>query len=650
MAARGWYLAWIDDEAAPFDPVVHRRKDLGLKSVDLREEEGGEPVSVSIVTERMSTSDLVGRSWAILSFGMPDGTLFPMARMKRRPLPVSDTQGELKLDFACKPTDWQTRRDTVLQGLKVRPYFEPLLVSSTRQNDPVEILDGHRRVGHFDRVTHEYTTVEMLGVGVRRKVLQARDLVGWKNGGGVRWRRTQQPLAGVQVEFGADWTQADDGYVFASQAVAEAFQPGSIGDPTGTGPSGGKSVPGGVVTTLTPGDLERSFPKPGSALGGASGYTILEATLQRIPVPLGAPDKTGAMRGQKARYDYTSDADLQRPLNLGFDVAYYASTLVLAYSLRQRRTERVSVFVTNRNVAYADGTVESLALKCEDPTVDPDARPYLAGQNVSVGDVRRVGWYNWIAVRPHVTRGPFTQDLYAADGSEQWELMRNNGSPLGSVSASTLYTTPRGVRILTAGIHKALKRIALSQRSIEIRFVVPLEDWHDVSTAWAVELQGLSDKLLPGGTAWGKVTSVEISHDGLRDFPKAVVTMTAVDGGGLPGPDQITGVNPTGEVWDGVLLDNPLGTAVPPSPLPAVAVTVENPPGDQVAYVQARDWTGAPGRNDRTLNDPHHLLTEARTKLKISGVPIAGQPAIVTEIPLGCSAWSGPAQIQIPTV
>lgn len=212
------------------------------------------------------------------------------------------------------------------------------------------------------------------------------------------------------------------------------------------------------------------------------------------------------------------------------------------------------------------------------------------------------------------------------------------------------YTTPRGVRILTAGIHKALKRIALSQRSIEIRFVVPLEDWPDVSTAWAVELQGLSDRLLPGGTAWGKVTSVEISHEGLRDFPKAVVTMTAVDGGGLPGPDQITGVNPTGELWDGVLLDNPLGTLVPPSPLPAVAVTVENPPGDQVAYVQARDWTGAPGRNDRTLNDPHHLLTEARTKLKIAGVPIAGQPAIVTEIPLGCSAWSGPAQIQIPTV
>lgn len=311
------------------------------------------------------------------------------------------------------------------------------------------------------------------------------------------------------------------------------------------------------------------------------------------------------------------------PSVLGFDIAYYASTLVLAYSLRQRRSERVGIFVTNGNVAYADGPVESLTLRCEDVSVDPNAKPYLPGQNVVAGDVRRVGWYNWVVKQPHVTRGPFSQDLYAADGSERWELLRTNGSPLGSPNAETLFTAPRGIQVLVAGVHKALKKIALSQRSIEIRFTVPLEDWPDVSTSWAAELEDIPERLLPGGTAWAKVTSVEMGQDSLKDYPKAVVTITAVDGIGMPGPGQADGVNPTGELWDGVVLDQPAGVPVGAAPVPGVVIQVQNAPGDQVAYVQARDWTGDPGRDDRTLNDPHHLLTESRTKLVIAGIPIS---------------------------
>lgn len=648
--ARAWYLAFLANEFEPFDPVAHRRRDIGLKTVSFREEETVEAHVCNVVTAIMPTAQLVGKVWAILSFVHPDGTLHPICRMKRRPVPSTETQGELALEFEVLPGNWQDLRDAGLAELKVRPFFDELLVALNRRNDPTEILDGHRRIGHFHRVTGEYSTPELLGVGLPVKVLGKKDLVGWKDGGGVRVRRTKAPLAGVQVYLTAAWQQTDDGYVDLTAALKQAFPNGAVGDPGFEGPSASKTVPGGVIATLTPDALESSLPEKGAGIGGSSGYTVLERTLRRIPTPPGAPPLTGAVRGQKARYNFTSDKDLKNPINLGHEIFYYDGSLVLNYALRQRREERVGFFMPNANVAFEDGVVETLTLKVEDPTVDATSQPYLSGQAVVVGDERRVGIYVWAATRAHLTRGSFADDLYAANGAQQWELLGSNNSPAGTSNLSTFVTTQRGVETVVAAAHKGHKKLSLSQRAIEVRFAVLLEDWLDITSAWAVRLEGIDDPLVPSGTAIGKVTAYELGQSGLNEAPKILVTIAGCDGGGIPGPGPDAGINPTGESWDGVTLTSPLGAAFPPAPIPNGTVIVENHPEQQVTYVQARDFTGAPGRDDRTLNDPKHLLSEAKTKPTIACEQISGQPTLTLDLTLYVSPWSGPAQIVYPTV
>jgi hypothetical protein len=84
--------------------------------------------------------------------------------------------------------------------------------------------------------------------------------------------------------------------------------------------------------------------------------------------------------------------------------------------------------------------------------------------------------------------------------------------------------------------------------------------------------------------------------------------------------------------------------------VPGAAVSVEFHPQAQVAFIQANDFTGQPGRNDRTENDPKRLLTKCHTKVTFACAPIAGQPALRNDIALGAGAWLGPAQISFPTV
>ena len=648
-SVRTFRFAWLANEREAFDPVAHRRLDIGIKSVTVREEESVDAHSCSIVTTRMASADLAGKRWAMLSFSHPDGNLYPVCRMRRRPVPVSEVIGELNLEFDALPSDWMNRRDTVLAGMRVLPFFDPILVASDKQNSPTEILDGYRVVGHFDRVTQEYTTPEMLGLGLPVYTFEAKNLVSQKNGGGVKVRRTQTPIAGVQLDVNAEFTTADDGLIDMSSAVRRAFPEGAVGDSTVGGPSNTLRVPGNTVSTVTPDALENSYPSQGSNVNGASGYTIVEATLRKTATPAGAPAKTGALRGQKARYAYTDDSDLKKPVNMGYDISYYSASLWLSYSLRQKRKEKVSVFIPNGNIAYADGVVETISTSIQDPTVDDSSDPYLPEQNVEVGAHRRVGQYVWSALRAHLTHGPFSQDLYAADGTQQWELLNTNGSVAGTTNLSAYLTTQRGVATVVAAIYKALKKIALSQRSIEVRILVPFEDVAFLTTAWAVRLN-ISDKKLWGGTAVGKVTGIEISKGAANDFPKAAITFVCCDGGGKPGPDQNHGVNPSGQPWDGITVSQIAGIPGPATPVPGGIVIAQYAPGDQVAYVQARDFTGVAPRNDKTLNDPKHLLTECKTKLVLQCTPISGQPALRLDVGAVASGWSGPAQIVVPTV
>ncbi|MEE8629678.1 MULTISPECIES: hypothetical protein [Methylobacterium] len=638
-------IALLDREDTPFDPVAHKRRDIGIKSVSVREEEGVDTHVCTIATSGIQPADIAGRRWAWLSFVLRDGTAAPIARMKRRPAAPAEAQGEVQLEFDVLPSDWMARRDVTLAPLKVLPWFDPILVSSERLNDPVEILDGHRRVVHFDRVTGACTTPELLGVGLPVKAVPKRSRVGWRNGGGVKIRRSKQPLAGVQVELSMAWQQADDGFIDMTPALKAAFGQGAIGDRTASGPSPSKLVPRNVVSTLTPDAFESSFPERGSGVGGASGYTILAARCVAMEPPPGAPTRTGALRGQKARYDFTRDTQLKDPIGLGFDVAYFDASLAVQYSLRQRREEYANFFIANRNVAYQDGAIEKLTLRCEDGTVDTSTAPYLPNQNVALGDVRRVGIYLWIARRAHVTRGSFSEDLYAADGTLQWEQLLTNGSPAGTANLATWFGSRRGEATCVAAAHKGIKKLSLTQRCIQASFTMLLEDWIEASTRWTVQLDGVDHPLIKDGRFFGKVIGVEIAKGGPTDFAKVIVTAEGCDGGGVAGPDQQHGVNPSGELWDGITLSSAIGQPYPATPVPGGVIVVENAPQEQVAYVQANDFTGEFPRNDKTKNDPKHLLAQVKTKLKQYYTPINGQPTLRVDYGLAASAWSGPAQV-----
>ncbi|BCM83601.1 hypothetical protein [Methylobacterium indicum] len=682
MGARDWYIAWLATPTEPFDPVAHKRADLPWAELDLTESEGADATSVTIVTARMPSSDLVGKTWAMLSFQHPNGTLYPVARMKRLPVPAGARDGVTTLRFeAGLLPGWKDLRDAGLAELKTQGAYAAILVSPTRQGDPTEILDGHRVIGHFDRVTGEYSTPELLGQGLPSRTFTPDDWVGWESGGGISYESTGEPIAGVQLTISTAWMQLLEGLFEMSGSIADLFpelnlrapgQPTTVDqlfryemapgewspDQVATGLSTPPDVivGKGLIATLTPDELIAGWPKLGSSVGGQSGYVVVASTIDKASAASftglaqpNQPKQAGPVHGSHQRYpDYTKPKNNpDDPTEFALDITYLVAQLVLAFTCRQSREETFSVFVPNGACTDDDAPVRTLTLRCEDPTVDRTTTPWLPATQYAAGDVRRFGWYSWIALKAHKSSTSFRADVDAGN----WKVAQTDGSYIGGPSGNTFFPSPGGNATFIAGILKALKIIALSQRRVAVGWDVPFEDVVGMSTAWHARVEA-DDLDLPGGFAEGKVTSFRVRDRADGDgWPRASIRIASCDGTGAAGAaGGEVRVGYLDEPWDVVAVS---GFAVPPPDDPVIGVTasVENNVAEQLAFVQANDYRrGDPVRGDKTKNDPKALLRQVPTRVGFAAAPINGGPPLQHYIPALCSPWQGPRQCVPPSV
>lgn len=633
MAARDWYLAWLSSETEAFDPIAHKVIDVPQSSISIVEEEGKDATIVTIKRDALASGSYAGKAWAMLSFETPDGTLHPVARMKLAKRPLGQNDQVAELTFTTLPSDFVARRTAGLAPLKVLPEFDPVLVEPSKLDDPVEILDGHQRVAHFDRVTQVFSTPSILGIGLPRRTFTMSDLVGWADGGGVTVRQTKTPLKGVRLILSAEWLQRFDGDLDATAAIKGLF-------------------PSTFVETLTGDEFERSWFKAGSAVNGASGYTVLKSKVKEVGVPAGSPKKMGPVRGMKARYNYVDDPDLLNPRGMGLPIRYFDVELTIAYAVNQKRAESVEILILNTGPGAEEGEIRTLELKCQDVAND-STTPNFIGLNAYVaGDVVKVGASPWVSLTNHVSLANFTADRYRIEGGilvPQWAPLLNDASPIGGPNRDTYFTTGRGTQTVISGVLRGMRLIAESQRCVEIDIVAPFEDVVGMSTAYIAEVQ-VDDDLVPGGWAEGKVTRFEVSDPDRSSYAQAKITFECCTGAGVA-PVASTGpvVNYSGEPWDAVALDAWFGQLPEPYPDPGGSAQLINGRADQLAYIQANDYQkGVAGRNDRTANDPKTLLRQVPTEVILNLVDLAPRPDMTNLIYVGASGWSGPLQIQLP--
>jgi hypothetical protein len=264
------YFAWIDADETTFEPE-HMRWDENVFSFELQQEEG-DPASLTLVVRRPRNEggDPIGllgpgrKIWCWFAFDCgPDLVRF---RGRLVGVPTSIFEELVTLEFVARPFDVVAQKEALAATLRVLPYYDEVVIESSRRSDPEVVLEGYTAVWHYDRETHELTIsdevtgedglVEFDGASEDGKVL-------WD---GLGLTLTSGPLSRVDVNAEFTWTQQAQGIVDLTEYL------------TGNWPNEPAYDTTGVITSFS--FAAENWPTNGTAIG--DGWTVAEATATEV--------------------------------------------------------------------------------------------------------------------------------------------------------------------------------------------------------------------------------------------------------------------------------------------------------------------------------------------------------------------------------
>lgn len=684
-------FAWVAEDAA-FDPEVHAVQDEAIRSLEIEERENRVPVCRIVVEAPAAGLLSDGRlQHAFVSESVGDQTrLLFHGRLIAVPADLSGPFATLAFEPAAG--DLAAAVAAAVEPLAVAPYWDPLFVRDSDEDDPEAMLAAYHARPWIDRtsgavavsdsLTGRGVSATSVAVGTGEKQLVVPAGFGWRVGTRLRAARRADlctfmegavsAYAGTLLTLAVDTTGGGGthGDWLISVAFAAADIEGDSVDVTCSGlplPEVAVSVTaewvqaaqgvvdvgqvlrnglGGPLRTLSA-DFVRRWPRPGAPVGAHSGYRVVESALDPLPaeIDLLARDADGSL------IHFSPPIRVLTAARERLRIFGYRPHLTVAYDYAQKRREVLRFTLAGNAQALAGEEAAALDLDFvlrdvgEEPTPAwVPSRPYETGALVNVAGTI----YEAIAASADAVFDP-----------AKWAPTAGR-SAIGDRRRSSFFLTDRGGIAIDHAIEVAAARLAESQRAVTVSWRV--HGWPAVLTDLSCDHSAtVESPRLPGGRATGKVVALRLFRDGDTGALGGEVTIACSVGLGYQGAaaESVNAYVETDYVQDGLLAgtgnresggrgityaayadqqpQQGLTTLVAMRDDDWIATAAfSNLYPEQLAFLQAHEWYGASWGEDGTANmaGGHFQLGLVPTDLDLTMIDITGSDALVHEIVL----------------
>ncbi len=158
-----WFFAWVGPDETTFSEDPHARVDEYIFSIDIEHKEG-DNCTATIEIENPGVGLLAsGRlSWAWIAKRKANTDIIPLFFGQVLSIPSDLIQSVIKITLVARSIDQNSMKLALAQTLKVLPYYDPIWVDVSKQNDPESVLEGYSARWHFDRTTLAVTISDAL--------------------------------------------------------------------------------------------------------------------------------------------------------------------------------------------------------------------------------------------------------------------------------------------------------------------------------------------------------------------------------------------------------------------------------------------------------------------------------------------------------
>lgn len=601
----------VCDENRDWSATADRVLDLPWYGIDVTESEGDSPaLEIKVEADGRTVDEIVGGKPRVLvsvdrldADGVLVDTVLLFDGLLDDTGEIEFGDEDLTLRYQATRADWETLQAAVLGALSL-PIVDPC---AGEVGEAHEALDGIPSLVVWSRVTRR-PSLSSIVAGDR-----IIDVGTGYDRASLRVKRKPLPLERVDVVLAGEWTEALIGEYDVGRLIEAAA--------------------GGELTSLSPRDLLDKWPKPGSDLGG--GYVVSVSSLEDAGTPQGGSD---VVVEQAASAGRTFRPGATQPQAVRLRRWALKPRLLATASASVKRAEQVLISVVNGGQGAKSG-VARVPLNLDRLALDGGVADWQPGTHYGKGAIVRFAAFLWRSTEPHDSTTSLWLDRWyrAEDGDwkERWELMPVDGSPLGGPGAATFFQTARGLLSIDHAILVAIQKLAYSQRSWEVTFVVDAFDVLDLSCRDMVRI--VSDAIpCVGGEVVGKVKSYRFSFS--AEDASCEITIAISTGSGLPGGTAGRVVSPyAGSVYR--VAYRPPVYAVPFAPRMGIAsVEVANEAEEQTARLREAAAAG---------EDVGQALEDAPTSVRITTLPAGGGESSLGIILQGVTAYQGYRGIQL---
>lgn len=478
-----FYFAWLEEPVAFGD--AHKVEDELVLRAEVTHVEGEFP-TCSLIIRNPRRGLLSGPYWAWLSYDLNwvqaqnhTPNIVPLFLGRLIGIPNAFNQDLITLEFTAKPIDYADQLDDVAASLRVLPYFDPIWISPDKWEDPSVVLEAYTKLWHFDRLTHEVTTSDIIVGEDGTEVFDEDDVPA----DSVQTSIGQAPFNRVSVEANVAWKQVWEG---SSVKLAE-----------------------GLHSTIHGSSIISNWPKPGADLGG--GYVVGNNTR--------CVDLAGAEEAKTVSYSSTWNNPNQK------------------HSPGDTMSSSISATTVIGPIAYEYLLSQSTFTGVGKASID-STYMYVLAWNLSYrldvgfkserdrGEVARFEMRS--NIQPILSDESEVHEIKISSNSLD-ELTADGSLPIGDIKRGTFFDTDRGQYALQYLMNRARAPLVSAARCVEVSFSVPFERAIELSC----RMNGIIvDPRLLGGQALGKIKQYSFVADGNSGEMMGSVTLACCIGYG----------------------------------------------------------------------------------------------------------------------
>lgn len=512
------YLAWLTAWNMPFDPAVHATEAYEAFSGTVVDREDGEVITpyFSVVIRNPGIAGIAGQPerYAVLS-EKAEGDTVPveLARGRLTALPTNLGAKDCTLEFLCVPpaeddvlraaadalrvgeVDYDP--DAPLAEREAAEMYDPLYFDADASEDPATVLLARRQLWRWDRKTLVPSLVHLTNGVVEHQVHNILE-------GSLSLKVTTPPKSITKLRVVASWTQ------YAKDAQVSNHI--------------------GSFNTFSYEDILSAIPKPGDSIGADTGWYFdsFEVTsvsnVATFKVKANSPEYGDAkggyleLRPKLISYSWRAAYEYQQAREEIIDIAMPAAIQPV---LGDNKTETVEVL-----------TLGQLNLDLTTPEwefEDPDTFEVI---HYNVGDRRQANGRCYVCATEHDAQDPFMTVDQNDDQIVLWELTTKN-SAIRDMRTARFSELTRGVRTIRYAIRRLDRQVCIRSRAAEISFEVP---WATAKAMTTADTVRVAHRIIPGGEAVGKITSIELRIDGNSRVGRVTILAPIGDGSAIPVP------------------------------------------------------------------------------------------------------------------